>query len=388
LQNHPINWEREFFFQKNFLFYNRIPYNHYAERAVEIPIAFDFLTHLSDKTSILEVGNVLLYYENSLSDSIGIRSRRIIDKFEVTMEVDNVDLMDLTSREKYHTIVSISTVEHVGQGLDPSGGYGEREKVLDLEAPLKAVVKIYDLLDLGGKAFITVPFGKLIDGGWYVQFSSEYLRLLTTKYGIPDSAISLSYLMRIAMERSGDNPRQLWVEAKEEELSNVEYNVGWVAAGAIALIELTKISNTFVLEMNVPPTLLVYETPVLIGSVYSTNFAFCNKPDANGVIYSDRRGVVFHGFYDDAPIGEYELSYSINVDMLCDLVFDVFVKGNGESILQSPISCSCVMQRTIKVISAQSRIEFQLSNRSGDKVKVDVQKFVFRRLKSPVTYIV
>ncbi len=304
------------------------------------------------------------------------------------MEVDNVDLMDLTSREKYHTIVSISTVEHVGQGLDPSGGYGEREKVLDLEAPLKAVVKIYDLLDLGGKAFITVPFGKLIDGGWYVQFSSEYLRLLTTKYGIPDSAISLSYLMRIAMERSGDNPRQLWVEAKEEELSNVEYNVGWVAAGAIALIELTKISNTFVLEMNVPPTLLVYETPVLIGSVYSTNFAFCNKPDANGVIYSDRRGVVFHGFYDDAPIGEYELSYSINVDMLCDLVFDVFVKGNGESILQSPISCSCVMQRTIKVISAQSRIEFQLSNRSGDKVKVDVQKFVFRRLKSPVTYIV
>jgi hypothetical protein len=47
-----------------------------------------------------------------------------------------------------------------------------------------------------------------------------------------------------------------------------------------------------------------------------------------------------------------------------------------------------VMQRTIKVISAQSRIEFQLSNRSGDKVKVDVQKFVFRRLKSPVTYIV
>lgn len=132
--------------------------------------------------SILEVGNVLSHYENHLSETLGIiTSRRIVDKFEVEVGVDNEDLMNLPSDKKYDAIVSLSTVEHIGQKGDPSGGYGEQEENRDLECPLKAIAKIYDLLASDGKALIIVPFGKLIDGEWYIQFSKEDLYLLAKK---------------------------------------------------------------------------------------------------------------------------------------------------------------------------------------------------------------
>jgi len=259
--NNSNIWERHFFFQGRKLFYNRIPYNHISERCVEIPIAFDFLARLKDKSKILEIGNTLSYYENSLSDFIGIRDRRIVDKFEVGSGVDNIDLMDLPSEEKYSSIVSISTVEHIGQGLTPTREWGEQNKVRDLEAPLKAIAKIYDLLSIEGRALITVPFGKLIDYGWFLQFSTEYLHLLEAKFGVPKEAISLSFLKRLAMQQSGNNPYQLWIEANEHDLADVSYGTYGPAASTIAIIELIKLSYKFVLDINVPFTPLFYEKP-------------------------------------------------------------------------------------------------------------------------------
>ena len=256
----PLTVEREFCFRGKKLFYNSIPYNHLSERCVEIPIAFDFLAHLQDKSQILEIGNTLSYYENSLSDVVGVRHRRIVDKFENNLGIDSVDVMDLSSKEKYSAIVSISTVEHIGQGLTPDGEYGEQSEERDLEAPLKAIAKIYDLLRVGGRALITVPFGKFIDAGWFIQFSSEYLRLLETKFGVPKEALSVSFLKRLAMEQSEDNPYQLWGEALAEELVEVTYGACGPCAGALALIELTKLPGPFVLDLNVAPTPLVYQT--------------------------------------------------------------------------------------------------------------------------------
>ena len=263
--NNSDIWERHFFFQGRKLFYNRIPHNHISERCIEIPIAFDFLARLEDKSKILEIGNTLSYYENSLSDSVGIRNRRIVDKFESDLGVDNVDMMDLPSEEKYSAIVSVSTVEHIGQGLtdgDKYGGkYGEEKEIRDLELPLKAIAKIYDLLTFKGKALITVPFGRLIDYGWLIHFSTEYLRIVETKFGVPKEAISISFIKRLAMQQSGNNPYQLWVEANESELSEIAYGAFGPAASAIAIIELIKLSENFVLDINVPSTSLVYEHP-------------------------------------------------------------------------------------------------------------------------------
>jgi len=154
-----MNWYKTFSYRGKNLYYNRIKYNNPTERGIEVSIAFDFLLDAPKSAKILEVGNVLSLYENVLSDYVGIRSRQIIDKFEEDLGVDQVDLMDLPSADKYDVILSISTVEHIGQGIEPSGAYGESITTRDLEAPLKAICKIYNLLALNGKALITVPFG-------------------------------------------------------------------------------------------------------------------------------------------------------------------------------------------------------------------------------------
>jgi hypothetical protein len=255
---------RQFTFRGKRLFYNRIPYNNRAERIVEIPLAFDFLASRDNKDNMLEVGNALQFYENSLSDVLNIRGRHIIDKFEAGDGIEQIDLMDLNPERKYTTIVSISTVEHVGQSCAPTGRYGEQSQECDREAPLKAIAKIYDLLEIGGKAFLTVPFGKLTDGGWQIQFSSEYLELLVTSYCIPREAMTVNYMKQLAREPERSNAYPQWVEASAEELSDVRYDVLRGGARAVAVIELTKLPQPFTLNLDVPPTPLVYESSPLV----------------------------------------------------------------------------------------------------------------------------
>jgi FkbM family methyltransferase len=268
---HPtIQWPDKFLFKGNSLYYNRIGINNVGERAVEIPIAFIFLATVTKKDKILEVGNVLSLYENSLSEHLGLRARRIVDKFERATGVDNVDLMDLPSDEKYTTIVSVSTVEHVGQGVEPSSKtYGEQIDIRDREAPLKAICKIYELLETEGKALITFPFGKLIDGGWYIQFNREYLDLLIIKYGIPPQAISKSFLREVAMEITPVNPREMWVEEEEDKLSDIEYNWPWPCANAIAVLELTKLPEAFTLNLDTSAQPLQYSSPIYAQAMFT-----------------------------------------------------------------------------------------------------------------------
>ena len=325
---------------------------------------------------------MLSKYENSLSDYLGIRSRHIVDKFEPGLEVDNIDLFDLPSEQKYHSIVSLSTVEHIGQGISPTGEFGESNQQNDLEAPLKAIAKIYDLLHNEGKALITVPFGKLTNGGWYIQFSSEYLKLLVTKFGVPKESLSVSFLRRTEIElgSSENNPYQLWVEAEEKDLSNVEYNLSWNGASAIAIIELTKLSDRFILDSNATTTSLDFGFPILIGTIYyDALITLAANPDANGEILSENCGFVFHGFYNRIPVGEYELNFSIQVDVPCELLFEFLIKGNNERILQSRITHSSDIHWSIIIGPELSNIEFRLSNCSGRKVKVYAKKFIFRR---------
>ena len=270
-------WKRTFVFNKQEFYYNRIRFNNPTERAVEIPIAFNFLAALNKPASVLEVGNVLSHYENHLSERLGITSRRIVDKFEVEVGVDNEDLMNLPSDKKYDAIVSLSTVEHIGQKGDPSGGYGEQEENRDLEGPLKAIAKIYDLLAPDGKALITVPFGKLIDGEWYIQFSKEYLYLLGKKYGIPKEAVSVNCLKLIDRETNGSSFNVLWEELDALELSYVEYGSPFSQANAIAVIELSKLSSESHLKLNVEPSPLLYNMPYETRTEFEQNKALLQQ---------------------------------------------------------------------------------------------------------------
>ena len=274
---HNARMEKNVFFTQKEFYYNRIKFNNPTERAVEIPIAFKFLAAIKKPASILEVGNVLSHYENHLSETLGITSRRIVDKFEVEVGVDNENLMNLQSEKKYDAIVSLSTVEHIGQKGDPSGGYGEQEENRDLEGLLKAIAKIYDLLAPDGKALITVPFGKLIDGKWYIQFSKEYLYLLGKKYGIPKEAVSVNCLKLIDRETNGSSFNVLWEELDALELSYVEYGSPFSQANAIAVIELSKLSSDFHLKLNVEPSPLLYNMPYETRTEFEQNKALLQQ---------------------------------------------------------------------------------------------------------------
>ncbi|MEG4034298.1 glycosyltransferase [Microcoleus sp. S36b_A4] len=235
-----------FIFNGQRLAYNRLKHNNYpaSERAVEIPIAYNFIAGLKDKSRLLEVGNVLQYYPELLPTDIAeIQARRIIDKYETAVGVDKIDLMDADPEEKYSGIICISTVEHIGQGSDPSEAYGEEQEKYDWQGPLKAIAKIYDLLSDHGRALITVPFGKFLERGWYIQFSQDYLNLLFEPYNIPKNAVSASYLKLVKVDPSQPQP-SVWEQANPEELVSAQYNAPFPFANAIAVLDITKIPAT------------------------------------------------------------------------------------------------------------------------------------------------
>ena len=125
------------------------PYNTTAlnERAVELAMVQQFLIMRHNWEGrlgeVLEVGNVLSHYE----DSIALPSRRVVDRFEVASGVENIDVFDIEGT--YDTIISISTIEHVGvdDGTgNPDGGW-------------HASLHLRSLLAPGGRFFCTFPTG-------------------------------------------------------------------------------------------------------------------------------------------------------------------------------------------------------------------------------------
>lgn len=125
------------------------PYNTTAlnERAVELAMVQQFLIMRHNWEGrlgeVLEVGNVLSHYEGS----IALPSRRVVDRFEVAPGVENIDVFDIEGT--YDTIISISTIEHVGvdDGTDsPMGAF-------------HAITHLRQRLAPGGRFFCTFPTG-------------------------------------------------------------------------------------------------------------------------------------------------------------------------------------------------------------------------------------
>ena len=111
-----------------------------SERIVEVPIVMEKIIHNSSK-KCLEVGDTINNYYSFPHD--------VVDKYEMRNSVINLDIVDFNPKEKYDTIFSISTVEHIG--------FDETEK-----NPGKAILAINKMLSLlanHGSLIITVPLG-------------------------------------------------------------------------------------------------------------------------------------------------------------------------------------------------------------------------------------
>lgn len=112
-----------------------------SERAIEIPIANQFAASAS-KGELLEIGNVLAYYDM-------VTPHTIVDRYETIPGVLNEDALAFNPNRKFNFIVSVSTIEHIG--------FDEPE--LDIEKPIRVIRKLVELLSQRGRLLITVPFG-------------------------------------------------------------------------------------------------------------------------------------------------------------------------------------------------------------------------------------
>lgn len=114
------------------------------ERCIEVSLGLRELSR-SDPSRCLEVGNVLSQYRQ------GPPSWTIVDKYEKGTGVRNIDFLELDEANKFDSLISISTFEHIGWDEYPRDYTGSKTR--------NAFRKIRSLLSSSGSAFVTVPLG-------------------------------------------------------------------------------------------------------------------------------------------------------------------------------------------------------------------------------------
>ncbi|MDP7179140.1 MAG: hypothetical protein QF749_12690, partial [Verrucomicrobiota bacterium] len=124
------------------LFYHRYNMTWANERAVEVPIAAEFLRRSAGKR-VLEVGNVLSHY--------GDVDHTILDKYERGPGILSEDIADYSPAERFDLILSISTFEHIGFDDEADGDSGEKIS--------QAIAICRGLLAANGQLVLTLPLG-------------------------------------------------------------------------------------------------------------------------------------------------------------------------------------------------------------------------------------
>ena len=196
------SWRSFTFMGKEYRYFYH-PYNKTwsNERTMEIPIVWRILEENRGK-SVLEVGNVLSHYFEVSHD--------IVDKYERSDGVINLDIVDYQPDKRYDLIVSISTLEHIGWDENL------REKSDLLGKPwktLQAVDSLKACLAPGGMIVATFPVGynpqldRAVDEG-KLHFTETHCMKRVTK---------------------GNR----WVEASWDEIRGSKYGEPFLAANGL-----------------------------------------------------------------------------------------------------------------------------------------------------------
>ncbi len=121
------------------LFHHRYHYTWMNERGAELALAQRELG--AAQGSVLEVGNVLPHYLDT--------SHTVVDLYERAPGVVNEDVAGYRPGRRFDLILSVSTIEHVGFDED----------VVDPDKPERAVRALAELLEPGGRLWVTLPVG-------------------------------------------------------------------------------------------------------------------------------------------------------------------------------------------------------------------------------------
>lgn len=155
------------------------------ERIVEYPWVFANITKTSKNFNILDAGSVFNY---SVILNLNLLKNKSITIFNYNSEERNFnekrisyiygDLRDMPFKDGYFDkIVCQSTLEHIDMdnsiyGYDITNSSKKNKKSYEY---LKAIKELYRVLSKNGELFLTFPFGKYENHGFFQQFDSEML---------------------------------------------------------------------------------------------------------------------------------------------------------------------------------------------------------------------
>ena len=147
------------------------------------------------------------------------------------------DLRDLPFRDGYFDlVVCLSTLEHVGKDNSVYGGGDERGADADAQAA-RAARELRRVTRQGGRAMMSVPFGRREDHGWFRQLDADDLTRLVAAFDARQSTISVFRYTAAGWQRSSLS------DASDAEYC--DHSKGWhptadraAAARAVACVQI------------------------------------------------------------------------------------------------------------------------------------------------------
>jgi hypothetical protein len=200
-----------------------------SERCVEIPWV---LSRYSGEKRVLDVGysNAEPRYVDSrnalnmpLVVGIDLAAKPQAGIFGISADA----LLPPFCRSAFDLILAISVIEHIGRD---NSLYYSGEPTIQESGDLNAAAALSVLLNPGGRLLITVPFGRLEDHGWFIQYNHQRVEAL-----IKATGCRLTLAEYYVYDGTGwDGP----VDPKT--LANVPYCTFRSSAGAVACLEFTR----------------------------------------------------------------------------------------------------------------------------------------------------
>lgn len=166
---------------KNFKSRENLPKKYgYAldERVVEYPWVLSRISLFNNlNPNLLDAGSVLNFKEILEHESLKNKKITIVNLnpesncfWQKGISYLFADIRELPLKDDcFDLITCISTLEHIGMDnvLYTRDSKYREEKIFDFE---KAILELKRVLKKGGRLFITVPFGKYQNFGWFQQF--------------------------------------------------------------------------------------------------------------------------------------------------------------------------------------------------------------------------